>query len=192
MMPYEATAPWSTSAIAGVFRFLQRVWHLKEKISEDKKMTADDTFQLNDTIQKVERDLELIKNNTAIAFIMTWLNYLSKQESISKEEYKTLLVLLAPFAPHVTEELWNALGEEFSIHHQTWPAAKKGAQAATSVNIPVQVNGKVRTILKVPSNSLDQASVEKLALADETITRHLEGKTPKTIYIQGKILNLVI
>lgn len=191
MMPYEATAPWSTQAIAGIFRFLQRVWSLKEKVSDQKVMTADDTFQLNDTVKKVERDLEQIKNNTAIAFIMTWLNYLSKQEKIAKEEYKTLLLVLAPFAPHITEELWAQIGEKFSIHNEAWPIAKEGAQSATTVKIPVQINGKVRAVLQVPSSKLDEKSVEEMALKEETVQKHLEGKTHKTIYVPGKILNLV-
>lgn len=192
MMPYEATAPWSTEAIAGVFRFLQRVWQLKDRISSDKKQTADDSFQMNETIRKVERDLEQIKNNTAIAFIMTWLNYLSKQDTITNQEYKTLLLLLAPFAPHITEELWMAIGEKFSIHNQAWPEAQEGSITASSVKIPVQVNGKVRGVLQVPSDALDQASVLGLAQKDASISKHIEGKNFNVIYIKGKILNLVV
>lgn len=192
MMPYEATAPWSTDAIAGVFRFLQRIWHLKEKVSDDKKQTADDAFHLNSTIKKVERDLELIKGNTAIAFIMTWLNYLSKQENISREEYKTLLLLLSPFAPHITEELWGAIGEDFSVHSQSWPSIKEGDIISTTVNIPIQISGKVRAILHISSDKIDQATVVQQALKNEDVKRHLEGKKYKTIYVPGKILNLVI
>lgn len=191
MMPYEATAPWSTDAIAGMHRFLQRIWQLREKISDDKKQTADDTFQLNSTIQKVEKDMEHIKGNTAIAFIMTWLNYLSKQDKVTREEYKTLLLLLAPFAPHMSEELWEMIGEKSSIHAQAWPSVKKGATTATNVKIPVQVNGRIRTVLVIPSDKTEQSYVEAEALQDEAVIKHLEGKKYKVIYISGKILNVV-
>ena len=111
MMPYEATAPWSTTAIGGVYRFLKRVWELQSRIQNSEfRMTGEDLLQMHKTIKKVGDDLENFHFNTAVSALMTWLNYLSAKKSVCQEEYEVLLKLLAPFAPHITEELWQLGG----------------------------------------------------------------------------------
>ena len=122
MMPYEATAPWSTSAISGIYRFLKRVWELSEKVSEA-KLSQSDLTQMHKTIKKVGDDLDNFQFNTAVAQLMTWLNYLSAKETVGKEEYATLLKLLAPFAPFIAEELWQSKGlSDNSVHLENWPS----------------------------------------------------------------------
>ncbi|MBP9719247.1 MAG: leucine--tRNA ligase [Candidatus Levybacteria bacterium] len=211
MMPYEATGPWSTSAMSGMYRFLKRVWDLQAKlvdlhgskdrltqISENQSSNQRESlFEMHKTIKKVRHDIDAIKLNTAVAAIMEWLNYLSAKETVSSEEYKTLLLILAPFAPHMTEELWQsfATGSAFdSIHQQPFPEVNEKYLIEDTVTIVVQVNGKVRENLTVDSGVLkDQSKVEQLAKQSDKVTKHLEGATiRKVIYIVGKILNFVV
>lgn len=216
MMPYEATAPWDPGAIAGIYRFLRRVWDLSEKIEmeNDKcKMENDDLFIMHRTIQKVGEDLGSIKFNTAVAAMMQWLNHLGRRESISEEEFKIFLLLLAPFAPHFTEELWQYVelgiknqelrkGEENhnskfiihnSIHNQDWPEFDEKYLTQDEVTIVVQVNGKVRENIRIMNHELGiKEEIEKRAKESGKVKVHLEGKTiMKVIYIPGKILNFV-
>ncbi len=192
MMPYEGTAPWSTEAISGMFRFLQRIWKLQEKLSKQAKTDDESKARMSKVVRNITRDMEQIKNNTSIAFIMDWLNFLSQKKEISKEEYKTLLILLAPFAPHIAEELWQIIGEKYSVHQQKWPSVDEKALQKQKVNIPVQVNGKLRAVLNLSADNLKKDTVVKLALENEAVQKHLSGAKPEPIYVEGKVLNLVI
>lgn len=192
MMPYDGTSPWSTTAIAGMYRFLQRVWKLQEKLSDKAEVDADSSAFMDKTIENVERDLSQIKCNTALAFIMEWLNFLSKKSTVSKEEYKTLLMLLSPFAPHITEELWYEIGEKGSVHNQSWPKKDGKATSKSTVNIPVQVNGKLRAVVKASADYLKKDTVVKLALEIEAVQKFTADGKYEAIYVEGKILNFVI
>lgn len=205
--PYDLVAPWNPGGIGGVYHFLQRVWGLQEKcqisngslsrIFEGKtksQMSNDDLRMMHKTIKKVTGDIEAIKFNTAVAALMEWLNYLSKKQEVSKEEYKTLLLLLAPFAPHITEELWSAIGEKYSIHEQEWPKFEEKYLEEAEVAIAVQVNGKVRDTIMIQKDMLSNKEViEKLAKSSEKIQKCLEGKTVKNVvYVKGKVINFVV
>ncbi|MDO8498050.1 MAG: leucine--tRNA ligase [bacterium] len=193
MMPYEAIGPWSTEAIEGMYRFINRVWYLYQNIDKSIKPDKKDLFFMHKTIKKVEQDIPEVKTNTAIAGMMEWLNYLSRKEKISEEEYKTFLTILAPFAPHMTEELWRSeMKEKESIHLQPWPQVEEKYLTEDEVNIPVQVNGKVRGVITVSSADLSQDTVVKKATEDEKVKKYLEGKDFKVVYVQGKILNLIV
>lgn len=200
MMPYEATGPWSTSAMAGMYRFLRRIWDLQHKVvpgSGKDGMTKEDVIKMHQTIQKVTEDMGLIKMNTAIAALMDWLNHLSRKEAVSKEEYEVLLKLLAPFAPHLSEELYQEFfgdAEFVSIHLQPWPEYDPALTVADTVTIAVQVNGKLRDTFEIDSSEARQKeSIEALAKKREAVVRHLSGKTIKhVIYVPGKILNFVV
>jgi leucyl-tRNA synthetase len=197
MMPYEATAPWNPGAISGIFRFLKRVWDLQNNLNDDSELSSEDEYWLNKTVKKVGKDLEEIHFNTAVSSLMEWLNYISAKKSISKIEYKTFLKLLAPFAPHMTEEVWSLIDTEFpskSIHLEKWPEFDKAKIVQDEVTIAVQINGKVRGTIKVESSKIEsQPDVEDIAKADQNISKYLEGvQIKKTIYIKGKIISFVV
>ncbi len=205
--PYEIVAPWNPDGINGIYHYLQRIWGLQEKVTvqaepnrhpeerssdEGYNLSSEDLKIMHKTIKKVTTDLENFRFNTAIAALMEWLNYLSKKTEVSKEEYKTYLLLLAPFAPHITEELWEILKEPFSIHQQSWPKVEEKYLVEEKINIVIQINGRVRETLTV-SNDIEQVEIEKIALSSEKVKKFLEGKeVKKSIYIPGKVLSLVI
>ena len=192
MMPYEGTGPWSDQTIAGVNRFLSRVWDLYQghsSTSSDKNLE----IKLQKTIKKVTADIESVKMNTAIAAMMEFLNEWEKNPNgLSIENAKKFLQILAPFAPFMAEEIWqNLMGEERSIHLSDWPKIEKEI-IEEEIVIPVQINGKVRTIIKLPYDKIeDQESVEKIAVNDKKIKKYLQGRSYKIIYVRRKILNFI-
>ncbi len=202
MMPYSATGPWSTTAMYGMFKFLKRVWDLRDKVGEA-EMTKTDLFHMHSTIQKVGDDIAATKFNTAVAEMMKWLNHLESKETVSEEEYRNLLLILAPFAPHMTEELWQldrlAESEEGdiafkSIHSESWPAVEESLLVAEEITVVVQVNGKMRASLTVKGEaSRVKEEIEKLALENERVQEYLNGKTIKqTFFVPQKLINFVI
>ena len=200
MAPFDQMVTWSSKSIVGVFRFLDRVWKLymeknsKAQISNDK---ADkEKFKelengLNKLIKKITDDLEAMKFNTAVAAFMDFSNRMARTDTIIKQVLDTYLVLLAPFAPHISEELWHMSGREGSVHAQPWPEIKKGAIREESFSLIVQVNGKVRDRIVVKSG-ITKEEAEKLALASLNTQKHLEGKVPKKVIYTGKLLNFVV
>lgn len=193
MMPYEATAPWSTGAISGIYRFLKRVWELGEKIGKV-DLSVSDLTMMHKTIKKVGEDIDNFQFNTAVAALMTWLNYLT-DNNISKEEYDTFLKLLAPFAPHITEELYHSLrSSASSIHLEEWPSFQSKYLIEENVQIVVQVNGKLRDTILIESAKLDdQKYIETTVVKSEKVLKHLTVQSiKKTIYIKGKLINFVV
>jgi leucyl-tRNA synthetase len=194
MMPYEATAPWSTSAISGIYRFLKRIWELQEKVSKV-ELSQSDLVQMHKTLKKVGDDLNNFQFNTAVAQLMTWLNYLSAKEKVGKEEYATLLKLLAPFAPFITEELWQSKGlSDNSVHLENWPSYQAKYLIEEMVSVVVQVNGKLRDTVTIQNTKIKlQNEVEKAAKHSPKVSKYLENQTiKKVIYIEGKLINFVI
>jgi len=194
MMPYEATAPWSTGAISGIYRFLKRVWDLREKVTEI-ELSQSDLVQMHRTIKKVGDDLNTFQFNTAVAALMTWINYLSAKEKVAKEEYQTLLKLLAPFAPFVTEEIYQSeSASDRSIHLQDWPSYQSKYLIEENVSIVIQVNGKLRDTVSVKLEQIDdQKAVEEIAKASQKLSKYIEsGQIKKIIYVKGKLLNFVV
>lgn len=191
-MPYDGVGPWISDRIWGPFRFLERVWHLQDKIDKDAECSNQDKIIMSKTIKKVAEDIEKISFNTAISAIMEWLNHLSKKKVLSLDEYKNLLKILAPFAPHITEELWEKIGEKYSIHNQKWPQIDDKNLTDETVKIAVQVNGKLRGILEIDSAQIkDQSQVEDRARKDQKISKFLTGNTQKIIFVPGKIINFI-
>ncbi len=199
--PFSDGGDFRDSGMGGIYRFLQRIWGLQGKLKIDgdyfpgESETEDQRF-MHKTIKKVTEDLTGLKYNTAIASLMEWLNYLSKKEQISKEEYKTFLLLLAPFAPHITEELYQPFRNQklWSIHNQLWPQFDKKYLEEEEVSVVVQINGKVRDILLIHKDIVNnKESVEKMAKESFKAKKFLEGKSvEKSVYIQGKIISLVV
>jgi leucyl-tRNA synthetase len=195
MMPYEATAPWSTGAISGIYRFLKRIWELADKVgAQNLELSQLDLVQMHKTVKKVGDDLNNFQFNTAVAALMTWLNYLSAKEKIAAEEYTTLLKLLAPFAPHITEELYQLVSlSDNSIHLADWPQYQAKYLIDEMVSIAIQVNGRLRDAIQVQNDKVrEQKSVEEVAKLAPKISKYLEGQQiRKVIYVKGMLINFV-
>ena len=194
MMPYEATSPWSQGAINGIYRFLKRVWELSDKVSSA-NLSKEDYSQMHKAIKKVGDDLNNFQFNTAVSTLMTWLNFLSAKEKITKEEYETFIKLLAPFAPFITEEIWHLINPSANfVHSENWPQFQSKYLNEEIIEIVIQVNGKLRDTIKIESEKLDdQNYVESLAKSSEKAGKYLEkADIKKSIYIKGRLINFVV
>lgn len=195
MGPYESTMPWNTKGLEGCHRFLERVWQLcHDGNMVSKETTPSLAGELHRLIKKVGEDIEALKHNTAIAAMMGFLNSWS-QGSLSEQDAGVFLRLLAPFAPHITEELWvETLGNKFSIHQQPWPKFDPKLAKEEKVEIVIQVNGKLRDRLELENKRAgEQETVEKLARESAKVQNFLQGKKiKKTIFVPGKLLNFVV
>lgn len=191
--PSDIVAPWKAEGINGVYHFLQRVWGLFEKVSKDTKPSQDDQRIMAKFIKKLEKDIDQLKYNTSVAGLMEWLNHLSRKEKVSLDEYKNFLVMLSPFAPHITEELWEMLGEKQSIHLSSWPKVDEKFLEEENIKIIIQVNGKVRDVITVSNDLISkQAEIERLVFKSPKVQNFLGGKNPKkVIYVPGKIISLI-
>lgn len=194
MGPFTQSIAWNTDGVVGTRRFLERVWRLEERIKNRELGIKNKEIEgmLHRTIKKVTEDIEDFKFNTAVSSLMILLNELEREKEISLTCYSQFLILLSPFAPHIAEELWARTGHQQSIFLSQWPKWDKKKIVAETVNVAVQINGKVRTVLAVPAGS-HEAAVHALALAHAKVKVHLNGKKiRKVIYVPDKILNLVI
>lgn len=194
MGPLDEMKAWNTASIVGPRRFLEKVWKLQAKLSTKKSVvteTKNDSL-LHKTILKVTEDIAEFKFNTAISSVMILTNELEKQDAVSVDTYKSLLVLIAPFAPHVAEELWSMVGEKQSVFLAPWPKHNPKLIREETKTIGVQVNGKVRGTIELAVDATE-AEAKALALADVNVKTHLVGKTVrKVIYVPGRILNIVV
>lgn len=189
---FEKSAPWNTSSIKGCRRFLERIWALADICNGQEGYSKDLEGEMNRTIKKVTEDIEVLKMNTAIASMMALINIIYDKKSITKGELRTLLLLLNPFAPHITEEMWQNLGFGGQLAHAKWPTFDAAKCIDDTIEIVVQVNGKVRAKLIVPT---DISKDDALAAAkqDEAVAKELAGKTLlKEIYVPGKLVNLAV
>jgi leucyl-tRNA synthetase len=202
MGPLEATKPWSMRGVEGVYRFLNRVWRLiiddraaELKLAEQVKDCAPDKEtlrKLHQTIKKVTEDLDGMRFNTAIAAMMELSNHLTRLDARPREVLATFLLLLAPFAPHLAEELWQALGQKETLAYEPWPRFDELLTKADEIEVPVQVNGKLRSKVTVAVD-IDAKALEQLALADARIQELLAGKPPKkVIVVPKKLVNVVV
>lgn len=196
--PLEASKPWNTNGIEGISRFLKKVWREclnKEGGPSQKISSANESLDtlkiLQATIKKVTEDIEFLRFNTAISQMMIFINHIQKVETVSLNTLCTFLQLLAPFAPHISEELWSRLGKTGSICEAPWPTYQADILKEESVKIIIQVNGKMRS--ELVTKNLERQFVIDLALQDPHIQKYMQGKIiSKEIYIPGKILNFVI
>ncbi len=190
MGPYgEVTNyPWDIAGIAGIRRFLERVYGLSEHITQEEQ--EETTRLLHKTIIKVTDDVRVYKFNTAISSLMIYINHAEKH-GLSQTSYEIFLRLLAPFAPHLTEELWGILGRSDSIHNEPWPTADPALAKDDIATIGVQINGKMRGTISIPSDA-DEAYALNTARTDATLGPRILGTLKKVIYVKGKILNLIL
>lgn len=192
--PFNMGGDFRDSGIEGMNKFMKRVWTIltaQTVVSTPLDSTA--KSEMHQTIKGVTEDIEEFRYNTAIAKIMTYYNYLSDKEEVSREDARVLLQLLAPFAPHMTEELWHELGFEGSIHTSSWPEYDNALIEKGVAVIAVQVNGKLRGTFELSDPKATQEEVERIAHEEPGVQNHLQGKTVlKVIYVPGKILNFVV
>lgn len=189
---FEKAAPWSSNSIRGCRRFLERVWSLRDSLVAGDGIRSELEAAVHKTIRKVGEDVEHLKFNTAIAAMMALINDFSDAGGVTREEYRILLILLNPFAPHMTEELWEQMGYGGQLSGAEWPAYDETKCTASTVEIAVQINGKIRTRLVVPADA-GQDEVLALAKADDKIAAGLAGgKILKELYVPGKLVNIVV
>jgi leucyl-tRNA synthetase len=190
MGDYGASSPWSETSVRGCKRFLDRVARLADNISEEDEPSLDS--KLHKTIRKVTSDIEEMKFNTAIAAMMALMNDFEAAPKVGKAQFIDFIKLLCPFAPHLTEEIWESLGGEGFLSTSSWPVYDESKTVENTVEISVQVNGKPRDVLMIAVDA-DEAAASEAGLALPKIAKLTEGKRiVKTIYRPGKILNFVV
>ena len=185
---FDLSAAWSEDGVKGCRRFLERVWKLQDILTDGDGYSAELETKMHQTIKKVSSDYENLKYNTAIAAMMALINEFYKKGSVTKGEYKTLLTLLNPVAPHITEELWQAAGYGGRVYQTAWPEYDEAKTEESTVEIAVQVNGKIRVTISVPKDIDKDAAI---AAAKEALGDKLTGNIVKEIYVPGRIVNIV-
>ena len=192
MGDYEKAAPWSESSVKGCKRFVDRIWALQDKVVDSDEYSDKLRSLMHKTIKKLSDDIESMKFNTAIAAMMTLLNEIYNVGSITKKEFRDLLIILNPFAPHVTEELYQMIGCEGVLDEQEWVTYDEALCKDDTIEIVCQINGKVKSKLTIPTDAAKD-DVIALAKADEAIVKATEGKNiVKEIYVPNKLVNLVV
>ena len=186
---FDLAASWSEDGVKGCRRFLDRVWKLQDLMTDEEGYSKDLETKMHQTIKKVSNDFENLKYNTAIAAMMTLLNDFYKKGSITRGELKTLIILLNPVAPHITEEMWQIIGCEGRVYQQTWPEFDEAKTVESSVEIAVQINGKVKGTLGIQK---DDPKDQVIAKAKKVIADKLTGNIVKEIYVPGRLVNIVM
>lgn len=189
---FDQSTPWSQQGLKGCYKFLERVWNLQSIVNDEEGYSADLEKNINKAIKKVGEDFERMKFNTAIATMMSLVNDFSKKGSVTKGEYKTLITLLNPVAPHMTEELWLIYGNGELLSLQPWPKYDEGKTVDDEIEIVVQINGKIKDKLMIPAG-LDKDGTQEAAMNTEKIKGLIEGKNVvKVIAVPGKLVNIVV
>ena len=186
---FDLAASWSEDGVKGCLRFLDRAWKLQDLMTDEEGYSKDLETKMHQTIKKVSNDFENLKYNTAIAAMMTLLNDFYKKGSITRGELKTLIILLNPVAPHITEEMWQIIRCEGRVYQQTWPEFDEAKTVESSVEIAVQINGKVKGTLGIQK---DDPKDQVIAKAKEVIADKLTGNIIKEIYVPGRLVNIVM
>ena len=185
---FDLSAAWSDDGVKGCRRFLERVWKLQEILTDEEGYSADMEIKMHQTIKKVSSDFENLKFNTAIAAMMSLINDFYKKNSVTKGEYRTLLVLLNPVAPHITEELWEITGGTGRIYQSAWPEYDEAKTIEAEIEIAVQINGKTKVTIQIAKDEEKESVLEK---AKEALGGRLSGNIVKEIYVPGRIVNIV-
>ena len=185
---FDLSASWSDDGVKGCRRFLDRVWKLQDILVDGDEYSDDMVTKMHQTIKKVSSDFENLKFNTAIAAMMSLINDFYKKNQVNKAEYSTLITLLNPVAPHITEELWSVLGNEGRVYQTEWPVYDEEKTVESTIEIAVQINGKTKAVIKVPADIDKDLAIKtgKEALGDK-----LSGNIIKEIYVPGRIVNIV-
>jgi len=189
---FEKSVPWSQNGVRGCRRFLDRVWRLQDMLVNADEYSKDLETSMHKTIKKVSEDYENLKFNTAIASMMALINEFVAKGKVNKAEFKTLLLLLSPVAPHIAEELWELQGYAGMLNQQNWPIWDESKTVEDQIEIAIQINGKVREKITVASG-LTKEQTEEIGMKDSKVMSLIEGKTiVKIIGVPGKLLNIVV
>ena len=192
MGAFDQEAPWSTESIRGCFKFLEKVYRLMKIVTPEEGYSKELESTMHKTIKKVSDDYEKMKFNTAIAALMALINDINKLGKITKGELRTFLILLNPVAPHITEEMWQQAGFEGRLYQTTWPVYDESKTIEDEIEIPVQVNGKVRATIKVAKEA-DAEEIEKVAFENTDVLKFTDGhEIVKKIYVPGRIYTVVV
>jgi leucyl-tRNA synthetase len=190
--PFDSQLPWSTDGIIGSRRFVEKVWRLQEKVSDDKNNDRPYENTLHKTIKKVGEDIESFNFNTAISAMMICLNEMEKSEKVYKEDFEKFIQILSPFAPHITEEIWSILGNKSIIQESGWPEFDPKKLVSETIKLMVQVNGKVRGELIV-SRDIEEKEAFELAKSSESVAKWLgNGEIIKVIFVPNRLINIVV
>lgn len=185
---FDLSASWSEQGVKGCRRFLDRVWKLQELVTEETGYSREMETKMHQTVKKVSQDFENLKYNTAIAAMMALINDFYKNDTVTIDEFKTLITLLNPVAPHMTEELWEIMGFEGRLYQTAWPEYDEAKTVENTVEIAVQINGKTKATLSIAK---DEAKDSVIAKAKEAVAGKLTGTVVKEIYVPGRIVNIV-
>ena len=192
MGAFDQAIPWSTNGARGCRKFLDRVWRLQELLTDDEDISRDMLVPVHQTIKKVSEDYEAMKFNTAIAQLMTLVNTVYQKGSVTRGEFRMILLLLSPVSPHICEEIWERCGFGAPVHHQPWPAWDDRYLVADSIEIAIQINGKVRGRIMTPSDMSREEGLQTLP-AREEVQKLIAGKQiVKTVFVPGRLLNIVV
>jgi leucyl-tRNA synthetase len=196
MGPFNQSVAWSTESIIGSRRFIEKVWRIKDKVTDvgipQGGSPTSVTKLLQKTIKKVSEDIEEMRFNTAISSMMILATEMEKAESVGREDYKKFLKILSPFAPHVTEELWSMLGEKKLVSLSAWPEVDESLLEDDEIKIMIQINGKVRSEMMIKADE-DEEEIKKRAMSDESVMRYADGKEiKKMIYVKNRLINIVL
>ena len=186
---FDLSASWSQEGVKGCRRFLDRVWKLQDMLTEDTDYSKEMVTKMHQTIKKVSNDFENLKFNTAIAAMMSLINDFYKVNRVTKGEYKTLLTLLNPVAPHMTEELWESAGFAGRVYEAAWPEYDEAKTIEDTVEIAVQINGKTKATVKIAQ---DISKEDALSAGKEALGDKLNGTIVKEIYVPKRIINIVV
>lgn len=191
MGDFSQAAPWSNKGVIGCRKFLERVWKMQEFMTDSEDITKEFERDINLTIKKVSEDIEKMKFNTAIAALMSLVNTIYSKGTLSKGDMKVFLVLLNPMAPHITEEIWERNNFGGYVHEQKWPECDESKLVQDEIEVPIQINGKLKAVIKVPSEA-EQEEIMEVAKANDIISENLNGKEiVKVIFVKGRIFNIV-
>ncbi len=199
MGPLVDSKPWSMHGVEGVHRFLNRVWRMLTNEDgslhptiKEAQLPEDQERLLHQTIKKVTNDLETLNFNTAISQLMVFVNEFLNADPKPRNAMETFVLLLSPFAPHIAEELWQKLGHAKTLSYEPWPMYDEMKTKLDTIEMVVQVNGKVRTKFSVPP-TIDEDALKKMVLEDENVKRHLDGKQiVKIVVVKNKLVSLVV
>ena len=187
---YSEKATWSEEGLKACNKLLNRIWNLQDMVQGDGE-TPELRFAVNSAVKKVDFDMDNTKFNTAVSAIMILVNEFYKVGKLTNDEYKKLILLISPFAPHLANELYETMGYGKDIENETWPVVDESALVLDEIEIPVQVNGKMRGTIKVSAEA-NQDEILETAKASEEISKHLAGNIVKVIYVPKKILNIIV